>query len=72
MSETKTTAKADNTSAEKTYEKAYELNILRKNSVKLFGVTTSTFDGAMGGQTQPLTVTAAKGIIEKWKKGAAR
>lgn len=64
----KTAAKEDGASMEKTYS----LEALRKNSVKLFGVTTSTFDGAMSGQAAPLTINAAKGIIEKWKKGVAR
>ncbi len=68
MSETKTLAKSESIPKEKTYE----LSALRKNSMRLFGVTTSTFDGAMSGQTTPLTINAAKGIIEKWKKGAVR
>lgn len=67
MGDAKTAVKAENASGEKTYE----LSALRKNSVELFGITTSTFDGAMSGQAAPLTINAAKGIIEKWKKGVA-
>lgn len=67
MSEAKTAVKSDTSPKEKTYE----LSTLRKNCIKLFGVTTSTFDGAMSGQMAPLTIGAAKGIIEKWKKGVA-
>lgn len=67
MSDAKTAVKADVSPKEKTYE----LSMLRRNSIKLFGVTTSTFDGAMSGQNAPLTISDAKGIIEKWKRGAA-
>lgn len=52
-------------------EKEYEIAMLRKNSMKLFGVTTSTFDGAMSRQTEPISITDAKELIEKWKKGDA-
>ena len=52
-------------------EKEYEIAMLRKNSMKLFGVTPSTFDGAMSRQTEPISITAAKELIEKWKKGDA-
>jgi hypothetical protein len=72
MSETKTQAKAEAAPEVTPNERAYPVETLRSSSVKLFGVTTSTFDGAMCGQTEPLTVSDAKGIIEKWKKGAAR
>ncbi len=67
MGDAKITAKTEGVSG----EKAYELSVLRKDSLRLFGVTTSTFDGAMSGQAAPLTINAAKGIIEKWKKGVA-
>lgn len=53
-------------------EMKLELSVLRKNSVRLFNVTSSTFDGAMSGQKGPLTVSAAKDIIERFKKGVAR
>lgn len=53
-------------------EKAYDLAVLRENSVKLLGVTTSTFDGAMAKKNGKLTISAAKGIIENWKKGVAK
>lgn len=70
MSEAKvsTKAKADATAHA---EKVYDLSDLRSSSVKLLGVTTSTFDGAMHGQTGPLSIAEAKAIIENWKKGAA-
>lgn len=53
-------------------EKAYDLAVLRENSVKLLGVTSSTFDGAMSGQKGQITISAARGIIETWKKGVAK
>lgn len=53
-------------------EMKLELSVLRKNSVRLFNVTSSTFDGAMVGQTGPLTVSTAKSIIERFKKGVAK
>ncbi len=52
-------------------EKVYALSDLRSSSVKLFGVTTSTFDGAMQKQKGPLSIAGAKAIIENWKKGVA-
>ena len=71
MSEVKKAVKTENSPAEKS-EKKYDLAVLRKNCVNLLGVTTSTFDGAMSGQTGPLSVDAAKNIIETWKKGVAK
>lgn len=53
-------------------EKAYSLETLRKDSVKLFGVTSSTFDGALGGKTGQMTISEAKKIIEDWKKGVVK
>ena len=52
-------------------EKSYDISALRNNCVKLLGVTTSTFDGAMQDQTGPLSISEAKAIIENWKKGVA-
>lgn len=68
MSEEKKSAKEEPVSK----EKAYDLAVLRENSVKLLGVTTSTFDGAMNGREGQLTLSAAKSIIENWKKEVAR
>ena len=51
--------------------KVYDLSDLRSSSVKLLGVTTSTYDGAMQNQTGPLSISEAKAIIENWKKGVA-
>ena len=53
-------------------ERAYDLAVLRENSAKLLGVTSSTFDGAMSGRNGQITLSEAKGIIETWKKGVAR
>lgn len=42
---------------------------LRKNCVKLFGVATSTFDGAMRScESAELTVSEAKKMIDTWLK----
>lgn len=51
---------------------AFELETLRKDSVKLFGVTSSTFDGAMLGKTGPLSIDAASNIITNFLKGAVK
>lgn len=53
-------------------EAAYPLDTLRKDSVKLFNVTTSTFDGAMAGQNGPMTIARAREIIEAWKRGVVK
>lgn len=45
----------------------YKLEKLRENSMKLFGVTTSTFDGAFcGNQIGEMTIEEAKAILDKW------
>lgn len=50
-------------------EPKYELKKLRENCVKLFGVTTSTFDGAMHScNEKELTVNEAKKRIDTWLK----
>ncbi len=53
-------------------EAEFPVEVLRKDSVKLFGVTTSTFDGAMDGHAGPYTVAQAKEIIEGWKRGVVK
>lgn len=69
MSEAK--AAKEKTDAPAPAEQTYELSALRSSCVKLFGVTTSTFDGAMQGRMEPLSIAEVKTIIENWKKGAA-
>lgn len=49
-------------------EPEYDVQVLRQNCMKLFGITTSTFDGAFMGHNKPMTVSSAKAILEKWKK----
>lgn len=45
----------------------FKIEKLRENSMKLFGITTSTFDGAMYGQNaEELTVEEARKIINEW------
>lgn len=45
----------------------FKIEKLRENSMKLFGITTSTFDGAMYGQNAAeLTVEEARKIINEW------
>lgn len=70
MSEAKTAVKAK-ADAPVSAEKSYDISALRNNCVKLLGVTTSTFDGAMQDQTGPLSISEEKAIIENWKKGVA-
>ena len=68
MGETKKSAKGDAAPT----ERAYDLAVLRENSVRLLGVTSSTFDGAMSGREGQLTISAAKQMIEDWEKGVAK
>lgn len=53
-------------------EATFPLEVLRKDSLKLFGVTTSTFDGAMDGHKGPFTVAKAREIIDTWKRGVVK
>lgn len=40
---------------------------LRENSMELFGVTKSTFDGAFyGSEKSEMTIKEAKAMIDKW------
>ncbi len=59
------TASPANSAAAK--EPKFTKTRLRRDCLTLFGVTTSTFDGAMYGETGQLTVKEAKQRIEKWK-----
>lgn len=56
--------KAINTADEKTVK--FPISVFRKNCVTLFGVTTSTFDGATFGKTGKYTVEEMKSIIKEW------
>lgn len=48
-------------------EPAFLVEKLRKNCVDLFGISSSTFDGALYGHTEEkLTVNACRAIINKW------
>lgn len=52
----------------KTTEKTFALNILRSNCVKLFGCTSSTFDGAFYGcdADTELSIADADEKIKTW------
>ncbi len=45
----------------------FEIRQLRENCKKLFGVTTSTFDGAAYNLKGKYTVSEMKAIIDRWK-----
>lgn len=48
-------------------EQRFPVSTLRTNCVKLFGCTTSTFDGAFFGcADKEYSIEEAKGIIKKW------
>lgn len=49
----------------------FSLDRLRKDCLKLFGVTVSTFDGAAFGLTGRFTVEEMRARIEKWKNARA-
>lgn len=54
-------------SATQKREQRFSVSTLRDNCVKLFGCTTSTFDGAFFGCTdKEYSIEEAKGIIKKW------
>ena len=46
----------------------FTLEKLRLNCRRLFGVSTSTFDGATYGLTEKYTVEEMRAHIEAWKK----
>lgn len=46
----------------------FPIEKLRSNCMKLFGVTVSTFDGAMSGITGEYTVDEVKGLLKSWGK----
>lgn len=49
-------------------DRKFSLTTLRGNCVKLFGCTSSTFDGAFfhADKTKEYTIAAAEVIIKKW------
>lgn len=64
-------ATVDNEAAKK--KTKYNVTKLRENSMRLFNVTTSTFDGAMYGHKETeMTIAEAGSIINKWLGGKER
>ena len=64
VAETKETTAGDTAVKQ---EPKFKVEKLRVNSVKLFSVTTSTFDGAMYDHKETeMTIAEAKAIINKW------
>ena len=55
------------TEKEVSTEPKYSIEKLRSNCLKLFGVTTSTFDGATHGLNGEYTVKEMKNVIDKWR-----
>ena len=53
-------------------ENKYTIEKLRANCLTLFGVTSSTFDGATHGLNDEYSVEEIKKIIEKWNKKEAK
>ncbi len=67
MAETKKVEKPEAVKTETQSKPKFLVSQLRKNCVTLFGVTTSTFDGAMyGHKEQEYTVDEVKKIIENY------
>ena len=51
-------------------EPKYSVDKLRQNAIHLFGVSQSTFDGAMYGHTEAeYTIGEVKKIIDEWLHG---
>ena len=50
----------------------FTIEKLRSNCVALFGVTSSTFDGATHGLNGEYTVDEMKNAIQKWQKTAIK
>lgn len=54
-------------SAESAAVQKFKVEKLRENSMKLFGVTTSTFDGAFyGNEKKEMTIEEAGAMLDKW------
>lgn len=61
------TAENDAVVAKEKKSPQFKVEKLRANSMKLFKVTTSTFDGAMHGRKESeMTIAEARAIIDKW------
>jgi hypothetical protein len=50
-------------------EAKFPVETLRKDCMKLYGVTISTFDGAFCGKSGEYTIEEGRNVIENWKKG---
>ena len=50
----------------------YPIEKLRYNCFALFGVTTSTFDGATHGYHGEYSIDEIKKAIDKWQKSAVK
>lgn len=76
MATSKAPENTQETKAEQTDEKKFSVENLRKHCTELFGITQSTFDGALYGvKEKELTVSEAKTIIDTWlygKKGGKK
>lgn len=73
MADKKNEAVADNT--EKTAPSSkpkFTLERLRQDCLKIFGVTTSTFDGATCGKSGKFTLDEMKKIIEDWQNAPVK
>lgn len=59
-----------NEEREKPQERKFPLETLRRNCVKLFGCTSSTFEGTFfnADKEKEYSIAEAKSIIEKWMK----
>ena len=68
MAKTKTAAPESDVTAEKTEAlPKFTVERLRRDCLRLFGVTFSTFDGATYGLTDTYTVEEMRSIINKWQ-----
>lgn len=48
-------------------ERKYKVEKLRENCMQLFGITTSTFDGAFyGSKETEMTISEANATVNKW------
>lgn len=47
-------------------EPKFSVAQMRAHCVRLFDISSSTFDGAMYGHTDPMTLEEAKAIIKDW------
>lgn len=64
---TRSTAQAASQTTAPAQEAAkFSVEQLRKHCVRLFGISSSTFDGTMYGHTDPMTLDDAKAIVKEW------